>query len=483
MKEALNLLNELHKQDIEWIFSEGDEIQVIANTQIIEEGKFPDALYIVLEGLLSVTVSAVKESPIGNLGPGEIIGEMAFLENLPASASIFAKENSLLLSIPYVKLNKQLKENPEFSSRLYRSFAIMNACRLKDRVGVLGQMLSNKTHVSESASGLWDEVKTAVKAFVDTAQQADKEALNNDGVISDETTQHMVEGFQLFHDYLYEKIGDKVDCHQSIKDDIGARVKRELLPYVFLTQTAERFYSKPRGYAGDYMTIEMIYENNPRGTGRIGPVLDRCFLETGAAKAVRNRRGLLTEEIMNVIDSKPDGETVNIISLASGPAEEIFDTFSQLDDPSRLSATLIDIDFQALAFVSENVERKKLRRHIKLVNGNLVYLATGRQKLDVKDQDLIYSIGLIDYFSDKFVIALLDYIYKILSPGGKVILGNFHTSNTTKPIMDYILDWRLIHRTEDDMNRLFSESSFKRSCTSIRFEEAGVNLFAECIKS
>ena len=48
-------------------------------------------------------------------------------------------------------------------------------------------------------------------------------------------------------------------------------VQREILPFVLATETAERFYSKPRGYAGDFLAIDMIYANQPRGAGRIGP--------------------------------------------------------------------------------------------------------------------------------------------------------------------------------------------------------------------
>jgi extracellular factor (EF) 3-hydroxypalmitic acid methyl ester biosynthesis protein len=64
-----------------------------------------------------------------------------------------------------------------------------------------------------------------------------------------------------------------------------------------------------------------------------------------------------------------------------------------------------------------------------------------------------------------------------------VILGNFHPRNPDKALMDYVLDWKLIHRTEADMDRLFSNSSFNRPCTNVRFEDQGINLFAECIKA
>ena len=213
----------------------------------------------------------------------------------------------------------------------------------------------------------------------------------------------------------------------------------------------------------------------------MGPLLDRCFLNQEAAQAVRNRRGLLAEHIQTALKDS-DGQTARITSLACGPAAEIFDVFETLDDPTRLRATLIDIDLQALAFVSDKCDQHQLRRQMDLVNGNLVYLATGRQQLKLDHQDLVYSIGLIDYFSDKFVITLLNYVYSLLRPGGKVVLGNFHPKNPNKAMMDYILDWKLIHRSEADMNRLFESSSFARPCTDIRFEQAGVNLFAECVR-
>jgi hypothetical protein len=48
--------------------------------------------------------------------------------------------------------------------------------------------------------------------------------------------------------------------------------------------------------------------------------------------------------------------------------------------------------------------------------------------------------------------------------------------------MDYVFDWKLIHRDEADMNRLFEQSMFGKQATNIRYETEGVNLFAECVK-
>ena len=91
-------------------------------------------------------------------------------------------------------------------------------------------------------------------------------------------------------------------------------------------------------------------------------------------------------------------------------------------------------------------------------------------------------MGLIDYLADKHVVALINFCHDTLRPDGRLILGNFHTSNPEKAMMDYLVDWRLIHRTEDDINRLYEQSRFGRPCTRIFWEDQHINLFGECVK-
>jgi SAM-dependent methyltransferase len=254
-----------------------------------------------------------------------------------------------------------------------------------------------------------------------------------------------------------------------------------MLPYILTTETADRFYSKPRGYAGDFLAIHNIYRNVPGGTGRLGPVVDQLFLDTPPSRAVRNRRHLLAREIASSLQARQNG-TVRILCMASGPATEVFDAFGELTDKSRLHATLLDLDLQALAFVDDLRTKHKLHQQITLLNENLIALVLGRGKTRVEPQDLIYSVGVLDYLNDKLAAKLLQFVYANLKPGGRVILGNFHPNNPAREFMDYVLEWKLIHRTEDEMHQLFRNSPFTKPCTRIQFEEEGVNLFAECVK-
>ena len=340
-------------------------------------------------------------------------------------------------------------------------------------VGVLPEARQPTEGLPELIASL-DEFKRLVR---DAAEEANA----NNEVVSEETSASVRAHLRSMSVRFNEVAGDQCGKAESVRREIGRRVQTEMLPYILLTDTIKRFYTKPRGYAGDFYTIEMIYRNRPSGSGAVGKLIDSGFLEHSAACAVRNRRALLAREIQRTV-VRQNGGPARVMSIACGPAREVFDVYEQLGNPARLKATLLDIDEKARDFVAEELRLKNLVEHVSFHNENVLYLAVGRRKLDLEPQDLIYSIGLIDYFNDKTVGRLIDYAYTLLKPGGKLILGNFHPRNADKALMDHVLEWRLIHRTEEDMDRLFLQSAFGRACTKIRFEREGVNLFAQCVK-
>lgn len=475
--EALGLLADLADADVDWIFRSGIEQQVIANTTLTVEGEAPDALYLVLEGLVAIRLRGLSPESGGTLGPGQIVGEMSFLEGAPASATVQAVENSLLLALPRSLLEQRMQADPAFAGRLYRALARVLARRLRATNAALGRSTEHPGKLEAAFEGRWSELAAGLAEMKAMLSDVDRQAIEARGVIPPATVEAVRRRFRELCDRMNEVIGDGSPDPPEVRRELGARLQRELLPYVLLMRSGERIYSKPRGYAGDYLTIEYIYADEPDGPGRLGPLLDRCCLDQPAGQAVRKRRGLLADEIGKTLAEHPE-RPAHVLSMACGPAREIFDVYETLADPARLVATCLDIDLQALAHVDELRERRGLKRHVQLQNANLVYLATGRQTLSVPPQDLAYSIGLIDYFNDQFVIRLLDFVHDLLRPGGKVILGNFHPQNPTKAFMDHVLDWQLIHRTEDDMNRLFTASKFAAPCSEIRFEEQGINLFA-----
>jgi CRP-like cAMP-binding protein/SAM-dependent methyltransferase len=473
---ALDIFQQLRQEDIHWILASAELKTVLANSVLVREDDPCETIFFVADGLLEVYFFAgpTNQVKIGQLGPGEVIGEISWLGRRPVSASVRAVETSSVIALSTAVLERKLAEDPRFAARFLRGVATLTVERLRKttsqvrRSELAAAPRPTATSGAESSSVLHkiSEFKTLVAA-------ADKRAIENNGTIPDDYAQQIREMFAAI---------ERGTGPQGMKNAAGIAevLQAELLPFIQLTATGDRYYSKPRGYAGDYQTIEMIYNNTPAGVGRVGPLLDSCMLNLAAAKAIRNRRRLLATEILSSFRAAE--KELHVASLACGPAREVFDVFERADDSERLHVSCVDIDREALAHVGARCEKEKLSDRVRTFHGNLIYLATGRQQLDLAPQDLIYSIGLVDSFSDELVIELINWIYDKLRPGGRVILGNFHPRNPTRGLMDHVLDWRLTYREEGDMDRLYTSSKFGRPSSRIVFEEEGVNLFAECRK-
>jgi CRP-like cAMP-binding protein len=147
MHDGLALLSELNESDISSILEFSHEQQVIANEVIIKEETLPESLYVVLGGLVGIYVSSVGAQRLATLGPRELLGEISYIENSPASATVVAIENSLLLVLPRKSLDARMAEDPSFASRLNKSFALISSRRLRERVETLGRLPKGKSAV------------------------------------------------------------------------------------------------------------------------------------------------------------------------------------------------------------------------------------------------------------------------------------------------------------------------------------------------
>ncbi len=473
------LLSKFPDEDIDWIMSSGKDCLITSETVLISENTGIDYLYFVIKGLLKVTTAISGDRTIALLGPGEIIGELSFVDNKKTVATVVADEDSSIFAIERNFLRELIENDKGFGLRWYRALCEVTVHRLRTTTNELGKMLQHTGHELCFDIKEWTMLKQEIDAFKELAADVDKRALKTHNLVPDEDVKVIRKKHKELTTHLNDIFTESTKIPEPLKCEICRKVQNELLPLVLLTKTVERFYSKPRGYAGDYVTIDRIYKNKPEGHGRIGAVIDSCIMNEPAGNAVRYRRKLFADEIIKTVNSK-NGEVTRITCIASGPATEIFDAFDLLEEKSKLQSNLIDFDLHALSFVEKILNDKKLEKQANLINENILYLVLGRKKVDITDQDLVYSIGLIDYLNDKVVIKLINFIYDILAPGSRVILGNFHPRNKTRAFMDHVLEWKLIHRTEDDMHSLFKSSKFKTPCSNITFEPEGINLFAEC---
>lgn len=82
-------------------------------TEIIDEGREQDRLYILVEGQLQISASVSgQEMSLAKVEPGECIGELAVLVPGPASATVRAIADSVLWSMDADSLRSYISDHP-----------------------------------------------------------------------------------------------------------------------------------------------------------------------------------------------------------------------------------------------------------------------------------------------------------------------------------------------------------------------------------
>ena len=138
MKKVLFILGEFSDGDIDWLVAVGRQQAIATGQVLITEGKPIDALYIILEGHFAVSVAAMGNRTVAEVGCGEVIGEMSFIDERPPSATVTAQEPSRVLAVSRAAVMARLRTDIGFGARFYRALAVFLSDRLRATVSHLG---------------------------------------------------------------------------------------------------------------------------------------------------------------------------------------------------------------------------------------------------------------------------------------------------------------------------------------------------------
>lgn len=119
----------------DWILIQAKAVQRTfkLGDEIIRQGDWVDSLYVIRRGEVSVELADTGSRVIvATLGPGDICGDMAFLQQGRATAAVVAKDEEVKVeAINVHDLRQILEAFPRLASRFYLSLALVLAQRLK----------------------------------------------------------------------------------------------------------------------------------------------------------------------------------------------------------------------------------------------------------------------------------------------------------------------------------------------------------------
>jgi hypothetical protein len=178
-----------------------------------------------------------------------------------------------------------------------------------------------------------------------------------------------------------------------------------LTPEMRLGAIWDRSYGKPLGYPGDYEVMNQVYDWQRCGTTVYQMLMHRLGLDV--AECIKTRMEVVRAEIGKVIQEKGQARAARILSLGSGPAREVEQFLSGASLKNRrVEFTLIDQEQAALSYAVEKtypyVMLTKGQARLQCLNISFTDILRGGGAIgSLPPQDLIYSVGLLDYLADR----------------------------------------------------------------------------------
>ena len=127
-----HILPNLDEADISWMATTAGQQHISKGDILVTAGEPVEALYILLEGELSVILGDVNGGKVvARLAPGDIVGEMSLIEKRPPTVSVVCEADARVLAIPHSEINSRLDSDTEFAARLYKAFAVFLSYRLR----------------------------------------------------------------------------------------------------------------------------------------------------------------------------------------------------------------------------------------------------------------------------------------------------------------------------------------------------------------
>jgi extracellular factor (EF) 3-hydroxypalmitic acid methyl ester biosynthesis protein len=234
-----------------------------------------------------------------------------------------------------------------------------------------------------------------------------------------------------------------------------------LHPLVMEAPVTRRMFDKPLGYAGDYLVMSYFYARQRfEGNTLFAKAMHRATSNQTAARAVRHRKEMLKKGLEERIGTWPGKRPLRIVSVASGPAQELYEVLLELSpEAPPLEVLIFDQDRQALQYAQTRllsvIRSRRLAVRLVPLHDSIKFLIPGESVLmDRGPYDHCLMSGLMDYLYQPVGRRLVAQLYHLLSPGGECWVGNVAPWNPTRWAMEHLYEWHLIYRSIDELAEL-----------------------------
>lgn len=203
---------------------------------------------------------------------------------------------------------------------------------------------------------------------------------------------------------------------------------------------------------GGWRSMHLSYE-------RCAPVsvIDKFVLHYGIfPMGLRNRKRLMVGILKELIQDYSKKSHVHIVGVGAGPGTNVIEAMAQAGK-SNVTAYCLDLDDEAFAHGEILKKRHGLEAdRVKYIKGNAIEL---EKHVNVTPQ-IIKLIGIVEYLTDKEVVELLRFAYRVLTNQGVVVTHSISNRHGHERFMKHFLNLRLRYRSVSQLLGILEASGF-----------------------
>jgi extracellular factor (EF) 3-hydroxypalmitic acid methyl ester biosynthesis protein len=439
-------LDAFSNQQRDAFVSAAETMRLQRGKYLIRRGDPGGDVFVLQAGTLEVVDS--RSSPeiiLNTLGPGALIGEMAFVDDSPRSVDVRAATDTVVLRWGSEELRALLGKEPQLAATFYENVARLAAGRIRSLTegavaGVFGKDTPQVADVDQLEEWL-GRIVDAIKFSLPPAETALRR--DPDDPQAKHTLKTALEQLEREVESLFEATRDP-----RARQFATELLSRELHPYLVRSALAERSVRRPQGVVGTAEVLTHVLVDTAGGDGRLGELIDRWLLDRPTFRALRALKEPLVETVRAHL---PHHRNRRVLLLNAGTGSLVVRLCEVLGHPPTV-LTVLDQSRDALALVDVGAGS----RGVELVTmvQDLPRFAIGRGSVELPPQDAVVLHGLLEYLPDRMVVSLLGVIRERLTPEGFVVVA-LPGPSPDRVLLDRLLAWPTLRRSPETLQGLF----------------------------
>lgn len=455
-------LDRLEGPDRERLLAATRPVSLHRGAWLIRRGERGGDLYLVERGELEVVDTRARpEVVIDSVGPGGIVGEMAFLDAAPRTADVRAASETRCLHWERGALMDLLAEDQALAAAFYRSLAEGLVDRVRDVTtsavsGGLGRarqpassatvMLARDSfELGERSRVRWLDAEARLRGAGGSASGALA------GEVAGELVREMCTVAAQF-----QAGGRGVEAGQSLG--------RELHAFLVRARTVVIAWESRGKQADRAALVGHLVRGVASGEGALGQALDAALLALPTPAALGWRADVAaaltaaaTEATVRRSPRDAGNRPVRVLMIngaASGLPERYGATLVGFKGGVLLSA--VEESREQLGNIGTGPGGLPLAVELRRVQEDLGALVLGNSRVQREAQDVVVIEGLTEYLPERILAELVAWCRDRTQIGGAVVLTGLAPSQD-HALWESVLDWPQIRRQPQAFARLLVE--------------------------